>query len=408
MIHGQKTFYQIFFYQKISLSTLSKNIKLSLMNPFRFGTAVEEKFFIGRRQELKQLISHVTSGQNILVYGDRKIGKTSLLQRLINKLKPQTVCVYVDLWGIKTTEDFCLRFLKSLEKIKTYKSNFLKLLKIIKSLKPTVQLDDHGEPLFSYALESYHQELAIDELMELLQKLVGKKKTLVIFDEFQEISLFDNRRDNFEIKAKLRSLIQFQKNITYIYCGSIRHILLDMFENQNEPFYESALKFPLGTIPLKDFHPYIKKNFANNQRMIEDQEIKKVYEIAEEVPNNIQQLCYFIFDISKEKQKITAAIIEKGLNQLLDSETPRFSEIYRNLTKTQQNAVVALSYLKKGESFFSPSYFLRFHLKSTQELSDSLKSLIHKNLIFKGDTQYYVFKSIWLKYWIKRMRAKEA
>ncbi len=39
------------------------------MNPFRFGTAVKKPYFIGRNKELSNLLTHVNSLQNVLVFG---------------------------------------------------------------------------------------------------------------------------------------------------------------------------------------------------------------------------------------------------------------------------------------------------------------------------------------------------
>lgn len=372
------------------------------MNPFKFGIAVSKTNFVGRGREIKALLSHVKSGQNVLIYGDRKIGKTSLLIKLMHQLSKGWIVLYVDLWGIKTTEDLCVRFLRVLEKIQTFKAKITKWLNLIKSLRPTLSVDEQGSPALSYSMIPRHQEGALEEAMNLLQKIVGNKRTLVIFDEFQEIGLFDKKSDNFELKGKLRSLIQFHKNISYIYCGSIRHIILDMFDNKNEPFYESALKFPLGNIPLADFLPYLKKKFHQFKRRISETIVGSIYNFADAVPNNIQQLCYFIFNASAENQEIDARTVSDGLSQLLDAENPRFLELYHTLPRSQQLVLKILSLNTQTIPLFSQEVVLTYGLKSTQEISDAIKGLINKNILFKDEQATYQFKTIWFKYWVKR------
>lgn len=47
------------------------------MNPFKYGTIVSGKDFCGRQALLEQLARHVESAQNVVILGQRRIGKSS-------------------------------------------------------------------------------------------------------------------------------------------------------------------------------------------------------------------------------------------------------------------------------------------------------------------------------------------
>ena len=90
-----------------------KNIsrRSKLKNPYTFGVPVRGDNFFGRSIELDLIfdtLENVPRGQkqDMVVVGPRRIGKSSLLYRLVEILKSQKkfVPVYIDLQNIKPRE----------------------------------------------------------------------------------------------------------------------------------------------------------------------------------------------------------------------------------------------------------------------------------------------------------------
>jgi hypothetical protein len=70
------------------------------------------------------------------------------------------------------------------------------------------------------------------------------QKLLVVFDEFQEIDKYTD----LGFEKRLRSHIQVHKNIGYIFSGSQKHILTQMFNTTDRAFYQMAKSYPLKQI----------------------------------------------------------------------------------------------------------------------------------------------------------------
>lgn len=67
-------------------------------NPFRYGSAVSEPYFVGREQEMAELEMDMRSGQNVVIISPRRYGKTSLVLAVAKRLRDQGVLVaYLDL-----------------------------------------------------------------------------------------------------------------------------------------------------------------------------------------------------------------------------------------------------------------------------------------------------------------------
>ena len=83
------------------------------MNPFKYGSIVLGKNFCGRKDLLKQIAAHMEASQNIVVIGERRIGKTSLVYEAVRKLKGTDI-LYMDLLGIKSVDALCKRMLRAI------------------------------------------------------------------------------------------------------------------------------------------------------------------------------------------------------------------------------------------------------------------------------------------------------
>ncbi len=83
------------------------------MNPFKYGSIVLGKDFCGREGLLKQISNHIKAFQNIAVFGERRVGKSSLVYEAVRRLRG-TDLLYMDLLGIKSVDALCKRMLRAI------------------------------------------------------------------------------------------------------------------------------------------------------------------------------------------------------------------------------------------------------------------------------------------------------
>ena len=63
------------------------------MNPFKYGSIVLGSDFCGRKDLLCQITGHMNASQNIVVLGERRIGKSSLIYEAVRKIKGTDIFV---------------------------------------------------------------------------------------------------------------------------------------------------------------------------------------------------------------------------------------------------------------------------------------------------------------------------
>ncbi len=102
-------------------------------NPFEYQRIVVGKTFVDRKEEIKILTEALLSGENMLLYSPRRLGKSSLLQEILLRIKDQRITIYVDLWE-------CLTEAEIAEKLATGIINtaFTKMEKAAAALKEAI------------------------------------------------------------------------------------------------------------------------------------------------------------------------------------------------------------------------------------------------------------------------------
>ncbi len=92
------------------------------------------------------------------------------------------------------------------------------------------------------------------------------QKIVFAIDEFQQI--WEYKRINME--TILRKHIQHLHNVRFIYCGSKKDTMTDMFIDAKKPFYESTSFCYLTKIPVKVYGAFIREKFGTAGKSIDD------------------------------------------------------------------------------------------------------------------------------------------
>ena len=113
------------------------------MNPFVFGSIVTGSNFTNRKGLIKELKSDFLSSQNVLLYGNRRIGKTSVVEQSLQSIEKKILIARIDLLGINSVQEFCSRYFNSILSLE--KSNYFeKIVKTLSLIRPTITFKNNG------------------------------------------------------------------------------------------------------------------------------------------------------------------------------------------------------------------------------------------------------------------------
>lgn len=266
-------------------------------NPFRYSEPVPAEELLDRDEEAAALLDRATGGHNSRLVAPRRYGKTSLLDRVAEDARRGGwAAVYVDFFGVLTLDDIAQRIERA------YAAELQGKLAgwftgIRRMLKPTLQLGGGPLPAGVELSTDPQAEPPLLERLALPARLYERHgtRTLVIFDEFQDILAAKERAD-----AVIRSEIQHHGDAaSYIFAGSQVGMMRDLFADKRRAFYGQAGPVDLPPLRPDDVVEYLSARFEATDRKI-GAALDPLLDTAQGHPQRTMLLAHVLWDLTPD------------------------------------------------------------------------------------------------------------
>jgi len=365
------------------------------MNPFKHGCAVDGEFFCPRPELERQLRSFAESGHNVVVHGERRMGKTSLIRHAIGGMRKMRM-LYVDLYCIQTLSDFCRRVMNGISEANESMSFIKKAMSFVHQLRPTLSFDvNTGAPQISVDVRAANAQDSLGVVMGMIRRLANDERICVVFDEFQDILDIDRSE---VVLAEMRSTIQFQPDTPYFFSGSVRNDMMRIFDDSRSPFFKSAATFTVGPIGSSEFERFIAARFRKGDRKVDSETVRMLIGYADSVTGDVQELCEAIWDTTEPGSEVTAKDIPRALGCVFAREGEAFGAAVRQMTPLQVSVLRAFSALDTS-SVFSGAFMQRVGTTSTGALRTAINRLVARRIIYQFGGKYR-FANPFFKAWL--------
>lgn len=367
------------------------------MNSFRYGCVVGGKWYCARPELENQLAKFIQNGQNVVILGERRMGKTSLVHETIHGMSGWKQ-IYIDLMNIRSVEDFCRRVLTAVREFHEKASLFEKALKLLPQLRPVVNLDPvTGGFGYSFDVRSVSDPHAVEEVVAMLAAQAAKRRVAIVFDEFQDILRLPDCQT---VLALLRCRIQFQAGIPYLFTGSIRRQMVNIFDNPDSPFYKSAVTLSVGSIARSAFVGFLKSRFASAGRKTADDVIDLVLDEVVDIPGDAQELCEALCDVTEDKGPIVPEDVQAALQVVYAREGDKFESFIARLSPIQFKMLVALA-VHGGKGTQSAEFLASAGIANAASARKALNKLEELRLIYCYRSEWK-FNSTFFRSWLSR------
>ena len=365
------------------------------MNPFKYGQIVTDVDFCPRRSLEKVLREHIVSGQNVLIEGERRTGKSSLIINTAKEIKNYRI-LYIDINQVKTLNDLINRITSSLISMDRQTHFFEKLVKVISHLRPSVTIDSYtGNPSISFNANQVIHPKSLDQLLEFIYQEHSNKKNIVVFDEFQDILNLNNYES---IVAILRSRIQFHSSMPYIFSGSVRKNMDKIFYDPDSPFFKSAIKMEIGALEKEIFRDYIKDKFLSGKKIIDTGVINAIFLKTEENPGDVQELCNALWSITEYDTTINQIDIEDSMEVIFAREKEFYEHTISLLTNHQLRCLTSIAYLG-GKSIQSGEFLEYSGIVHASSIKKAATRLVDLKILYNYKKEYR-FNSPFFRSWL--------
>lgn len=250
-----------------------------------------------RKAERDELVRNVLDVRHTWLWGRRRMGKTSLVEQVVEDLdrRGSNVAVEtIDLLVMHDAEDFEAQLLKAVARLGVAiapraPSSASRLGTAFSALKPEFSV---GAPGLSMKLRSPGRESqGIVEAIRGLDEAAGahNRRALLVLDEFQQLTAI---KDSANLEGAVRHAVERVRHVTCVFAGSQRHLLAPMFEREDRPLFRLCRKMTLGRIAAAEYLDFMREASARRWgEELGDAAVERILDATMRHPYYVNALC---------------------------------------------------------------------------------------------------------------------
>ena len=353
------------------------------MVPFMYGLIAEKENFIDRIEDRRQLKTFLGGGINVMLISPRRWGKSSLVKAAMEELKNEDqqvrVC-YLDASKIVSEDEFYNKFAMAVieSASSTFEKKWADFKQYVQALIPGVRLKASAFDSIQMEMELNFAPLrdSAEKVLQLPEQMSADKglHIIVCIDEFQQLASLPNWK---RMEATMRSVWQHQHNANYCLYGSKRHMMMDIFNNSNNPFYRFGQVLFMKKIEKQYWMPYIMEGFAKTGKHISEELAARICETVECHSWYVQQLSLFVW--MNTETEVTEEVFNRQLQVVIDTNADMFAADIESLAASQ---VAMLRAISSGETRFNAKDVVeRYGLGAPRTITLNKKTLIKRDII---------------------------
>ena len=368
-----------------------------LFNPFFIGRYVDKHYFCDREKDTETLIKHIVNGRNVALISPRRIGKSGLIHHTFaqESIQEKYTTIYVDIYS---TKDLC-EFVKSLSEaivkaVMPQQKWHEKFFSFIKSLRVGFRIDSiSGEPSFDIGVgDIEHPDKTIRELFEYME--ASAKPCILAIDEFQQIREYPESTT----EAFIRSMVQQCSRTSFIFCGSKRHTMTDMFYSPAKPFFQSVISQSLKPIPMDTYIEFAGRMFAERGKRLDKTAAEMVYRMFDGCTWYMQMMMYELFALTKEDMTCSPEYIDFAWENIIMAQEDRYQAILYGLAPKQKQLLYAIAKDKTVEGITSSEFVKSHRLVSASSVQAALKPLLKNDIVTCEEGKYRIYDYFFADY----------
>lgn len=237
-------------------------------------------------------------------------------------------------------------------------------------------------------------DYTLKEIFQYIEK--ADRRCIIVIDEFQQITRYPEKN----VEALLRSHIQKLSNANFVFAGSQRRLMEEMFFSEKRPFFMSTRSIVLNPIPFDVYKDFACNHFLSAGKNIDEAAIKLVYDTFLGVTLYLQRIMKDAFNLALQGGKCSVEAVKQLIdNYVLECE-PRLREQLAFVSDTQKELLYAVS--EEGQpvkSITSAAFIKRHKMKSPSAVQAAAKKLLDYDLLTRQEGLYTIadpLMAIWL------------
>ena len=370
--------------------------RMTELNPFIYDDPLPPDQLVDREQETEQLLGLAEGGHNTRLQAPRRYGKTTLLGKVQAEAEMIGMnTVYVDFYRAITLAEVSRRIEEA------YLASLAgparrAVSAITRRWRGKVTVAPGGVGGEVEPAKSTEQQ-RLSDMLDLPKKVFEKsgKRTLVVFDEFQDLL-----RMSSDVDGLLRSKIQFHRDeASYIFAGSEPGMLNALFGDRTRPLFDQARPIPLDRLTDPDLLEYMGIRFESSGRD-PGEALDALLDLVRGHPQRAMLCAHHLWE---QTQRGTAADLESFGRALtaIDREThPAFEQLWQGLADKPNQRRVLAALANSDETLYNRRTLTAYGLEKGSA-ENAATALVNRGEMQRADRGFTIVDPL-LERWLRQ------
>jgi len=360
-----------------------------IINPFFTGKYTGAHYFCDRESDTETLVKHIVNGRNVALISPRRLGKSGLIHHTfaLPQIQEGYIAIYIDVYATRNLCEFAKALSDGIVKaVRRERAWHEKFFSFFRSLRVGFRIDSvSGEPSLDLSIgDIEYPDKTIREAFEYME--ASEKPCILAIDEFQQIREYPETNT----EAFVRTLVQQCSRTSFIFCGSKRHTMTDIFYSPAKPFFQSVMSQSLKPIPMETYAGFAGRLFAERGKYLDRFVAETIYRMFEGCTWYMQMMMNELFALTAEGGRCTSEYIDIAWENIIMAQEDRYQTILYSLAPKQKQLLYAIAREKKIEGITSSEFVRRHRLVSASSVQAALKPLMKNDIVTCEDGIYRI------------------
>jgi AAA+ ATPase superfamily predicted ATPase len=327
------------------------------------------------------------------------MGKSDLIHHFFNQadIRENYYVFFVDIYATTSLSEFVYTLGKEIyEQLKPRSTVWKeKFFQMISSLRVGFKLDSMtGSPTFDLGLGDIQSpQTTLDEIFAYINE--ADKPCIIAIDEFQQIGEYTEKN----VEALLRTKIQRCQRAQFVFSGSKRHMMSNMFNSSSKPFYQSAITMGLEPIPMATYTDFAIRLFEEDEKHLEPAVVNTIWQQYHGYTWFVQMMMNELYALTPSEGNCHSAMIADARRNVILSQESSYKDLMSNLPPRQKIVLQAIAKEGIAQNITSSKFIKKYNINSASSVQAAVKNLLKDDFITQEDNTYRVydfFFSEWL------------
>lgn len=357
-------------------------------NPFFFESPSNRWEFTDRVTEMKTLSSLLTQrGRRLLVYGRRRMGKTSLIEEAARRIKGHFLLV--DVSTAASVSDLANKLLAAMPRQERRFADVLALAQ-----KYFKQVTVAAGKISLGAEFRMSDEASLEGVLNLIDEAAQDDDVpwTVVLDEFQDIRTIAGDKADW----RLRGYIQKHRALNYVFTGS-DHRLVEWMTNPAAPFFKQLHQLEIGPIDPAHLADWIRAR-AKTGGIPKFPHAEQIASLAGPCTGDIVRLAKTVFDLAAADAK--GDLVAKAFDLIALVElNAEHNQFWRSISSVQDRSV--LRAIALGLPPTSSDTLKKLGIRSASSAGTAVARLLDKQFLTRTEEGRVIFDRPFFRRWVE-------